>query len=145
MKQCLAICRAWFSADGFTFWDSPQTKTGRINCYFKAPTAGNYVCTAQLESYGGPAQVECLIDAFNFGPLGFNGAISQPHPAALSAGYHSFRIRQKAGAFFFVGLTVWKSLIAAKGGGRARARASGSSCLPRRQAARPIEARIRNA
>jgi hypothetical protein len=107
MQRCLAECRAWFSADGFAPWDSPQTKTGRINCYFKAPAAGHYVINAQLQSYGGLAQVECLIDSFNYGPLSFNGAINQPHPANLSAGYHSFRIRQKTGSFFFVGLTVW--------------------------------------
>jgi len=108
MQRCLTDCRAWFSAEGFQFWDSPQTKTGRINCYFKAPTAGAYVCNAQLQSHGGPAQVECLIDAFNYGPLPFNGAINQPHPANLSAGFHSFRIRQRSGSFFFIGLTVWK-------------------------------------
>jgi hypothetical protein len=108
MQRCLSDCRAWFSADGYTYWDSPQTKTGRVNCYFRAPTAGNYVCTAQLESFAGPAQVECLIDAFSYGPLPFSGAISQPHPATLGAGYHSFRIRQMSGSFFFVGLTVWR-------------------------------------
>jgi hypothetical protein len=108
MQRSLTDCRAWFSANGFTFWDSPQTKTGRINCYFRAPSAGNYVCNVQLQSYNGPAQVECLIDNFNFGPLPFNGTINQPHPSVLSAGYHSFRIRQMSGAFFFNSLTVWK-------------------------------------
>ena len=108
MQHNLLQCRVWFSADGFTFWDSPQTKTGRINCYFRAPSAGNYVCNVQLQSYAGPAQVECLIDSFNYGPLPFNGSIDQPHPASLSTGYHSFRIRQMSGSFFFVSLTVWK-------------------------------------
>jgi hypothetical protein len=108
MQRSLTDCRAWFSADGFTFWDSPQTKTGRINCYFRAPTAGHYVCNVQLQSYGGPAEVECLIDAFSYGLLPFNGTINQPHAATLSAGYHSFRIRQMEGAFFFVSLTVWQ-------------------------------------
>jgi hypothetical protein len=108
MQRNLSECRVWFSADGFSYWDSPQTKTGRINCYFRAPSAGNYVCNVQLQSYGGPAQVECLIDSFTYGPLPFNGTISQPHAAALAAGYHSFRIRQMSGSFFFVGLTVWK-------------------------------------
>ena len=108
MQRNLSECRAWFSAGGFTFWDSPETKTGRINCYFKAPTAGNYVCHVQLQSYGGSAQVECLIDSFSYGPLPFNGSINQPHTAELSAGYHSFRIRQMSGSFFFIGLTVWK-------------------------------------
>ena len=108
MQRNLLQCRVWFSADGFTFWDSPQTKTGRINCYFRAPSAGNYVCNVQLQSYAGPAQVECLIDSFNYGPLPFNGSINQPHPAWLSTGYHSFRIRQMSGSFFFISLTVWK-------------------------------------
>ena len=108
MQRNLSECRVWFSADGFTFWDSPQTKTGRINCYFKAPSAGNYTCNVQLQSYGGPAQVECLIDSFSYGPLPFYGSINQPHAAALGAGYHSFRIRQMSGSFFFVSLTVWK-------------------------------------
>ncbi len=108
MQRCLAECRVWFSAEGFTYWDSPQTKTGRINCYFRAPSAGSYVCNAQLQSYNGPARVECLIDSFSFGPLPFNGSINQPHPTSLSAGYHSFRIRQMSGSFFFVALTVWK-------------------------------------
>lgn len=108
MQRCLADCRVWFSANGFGFWDSPQTKTGRINCYFRAPVAGNYVCNVQLQSYAGSAQVECLIDSFSYGPLAFNGSINQPHPAALGTGYHSFRIRQMDGSYFFIGLTVWK-------------------------------------
>ena len=108
MQRCLTDCRAWFSADGFTYWDSPQTKTGRINCYFNAPSMGDYVCNAQLQSYSGPAQVECLIDSFSYGPLPFDGPINQPHPASLGAGYHSFRIRQISGSFFFISLTVWK-------------------------------------
>lgn len=108
MQRCLTDCRVWFSAEGFSTWGAPQTKTGRINCYFRAPTTGNYVCNAQLQSFGGPAMVDCLIDSFDFGPLPFNGAINQPHPANLSAGYHSFRIRQMSGSFFFLSLTVWK-------------------------------------
>jgi hypothetical protein len=100
--------RIWFSADGNVFWGSPQTKTGRVNCFFRAPSDGNYVCHVKLESYQGPAQVECLIDDFNYGPLPFNGTIDQPHPRLLGAGYHSFRIRQMSGSFFFVGLTVWR-------------------------------------
>jgi len=108
MQRCLTDCRAWFSANGFSFWDSPQTKTGRINCFFQAPVAGNYVCNVQLQSFGGPAQVECLIDSFSFGTLPFSGSINQPHPAALSQGFHSFRIRQVDGSYFFNHLTVWK-------------------------------------
>ncbi len=66
-------CRAWFSGDGYTTWGSGQTKTGRVNCYFTAPVAGDYLCTAALQSYptGSAAQVECLIDNFSFGPLPF--------------------------------------------------------------------------
>lgn len=109
MQRCLNRCLAWFSADGYTFWGSAETKTGRINCYFRAPQDGTYVCNAQLQSDGGPAMVECLIDSFNFGPLPFNGAIIQPHPCTLNAGYHSFRIRQLSGAFFFLSLTVWST------------------------------------
>ncbi len=108
MQRNLSECRAWFSADGFTFWDSSQTKSGRINCYFNAPTAGDYVCNVQLQSYNGTAQVECLIDSYSYGPLSFNGSIDQPHAASLSAGYHSFRIRQMSGSFFFISLIVWK-------------------------------------
>jgi len=108
MQHDLADCRVWFSANDFAFWDSPQTKTGRINCYFRAPVSGNYVCNVQLQSYAGPAQVECLIDSFSYGPLSFNGSINQPHPAALGPGYHSFRIHQIVGSYFFIGLTIWK-------------------------------------
>jgi len=108
MQHDLDNCRAWFAADGYTAWGAPQTKTGRVNCCFRAPAAGLYVCHARLQSYAGPAVVQCLIDAFNFGSLPFNGPIDQPHPAVLGAGYHHFRIRQQSGAFFFVGLTVWK-------------------------------------
>lgn len=107
MQRCVTDCRAWFSADGFTFWDSPETKTGRINCFFDAPTAGTYVCNAELQSFGGAAKVECLIDSFSFGPLPFNGTIIQPHLAFLGAGGHSFRIRQLTGSFFFISLSVW--------------------------------------
>ncbi len=108
MSRNLAECRVWFSAGGFGFWGEPPTKSGRINCYFRAPSDGNYVCNAELQSYGGPAEVECLIDSFSFGPLPFNGLINQPHATSLQAGGHSFRIRQLAGSFFFVSLTVWK-------------------------------------
>lgn len=108
MQRNLSECRVWFSANGFSSWGSQQTKTGRINCYFRAPYAGNYVCNVQLQSYGGLATVECLIDNFSFGPLHFNGSINQPHPTALSAGYHHFRIRQVSGSFFFISLTVWR-------------------------------------
>ena len=109
MQKNVSECRAWFSAEGYEFWGAPQTKTGRINCYFRAPTAGNYICTAQLQSFGGAASVECLIDASTFGNLPFSGTIIQPHPCNLSTGYHSFRIRQVSGSFFFVGLTVWRA------------------------------------
>jgi hypothetical protein len=110
MQRCLDDCRAWFSADGYAGWGSSETKTGRINCYFTAPTDGTYVCTAALQSYptGSLSQVECLIDSFSFGLLPFTGTIYQPHPCSLSAGGHHFRIRQKAGSFFFLSLTVWK-------------------------------------
>ncbi len=66
------------------------------------------MCNVQLQSHAGSAQVECLIDSFSYGPLPFSGSINQPHAAALSAGYHSFRIRQMSGSFFFNSLTVWK-------------------------------------
>jgi len=101
-------CRAWFSADGFTPWGSLQTTTGRVNCFFRAPADGVYVCDAQLESF--PASslsvVECLIDSFSFGPLPFTGLIIQPHVSVLTAGFHHFRIRQQSGGFFFHSLTV---------------------------------------
>jgi hypothetical protein len=110
MKRCLDDCRAWFSADGFTSWGSGQTKTGRVNCYFNAPTAGDYICNARLQSYPSSATsvVECLIDSSSFGPLSWSGTIDQPHPCQLGAGFHHFRIRQVRGAFFFLSLTVWR-------------------------------------
>ena len=78
MAKCLADCRVWFAGDGFTTWGSDQTKTGRVNCYFVAPTAGHYICTAALQSYptSSGAQVECLIDNSSFGPLPFSGTIT---------------------------------------------------------------------
>jgi hypothetical protein len=108
MQRNLAECRVWFSGGGHEYWGEPAVKAGRVNAYFGAPATGNYVCNVELESYGGPAQVECLIDSFSYGPLPFNGFIIQPHPAGLAAGDHSFRIRQMSGSFFFAGLTVWK-------------------------------------
>lgn len=108
MKRNLTECRVWFSDKGFASWDSPQTRTGRVNCYFKAPSSGDYICNVELQSYAGQAVVQCLIDNFNFGPLPFNGSIMQPHHSMLSAGFHSFRIRQQSGAYFFNSLTVWK-------------------------------------
>lgn len=109
MQRELTDCRVWFSDQGFAGWNSPQTHTGRINCYFRAPADGSYVCNVQLQSFAGPAMVDCLIDAYDFGPLPFNGTIVQPHPSYLSAGYHSFKINQLSGAYFFIGLTVWKT------------------------------------
>jgi hypothetical protein len=110
MQRSLNDCRAWFSGDGYDFWGSDQTKTGRINCYFDAPTAGNYVCNARLESYPSTSQasVECRIDNNSFGPLTWTGTINQPHISSLSKGGHHFRIRQRSGSFFFLSLTVWK-------------------------------------
>jgi hypothetical protein len=110
MQRCVNDCRAWFSADGFTTWGSAQTKTGRVNCYFIAPAAGNYICNARLQSYptGAPSVVECLIDNSSFGPLSWSGTIDQPHPCVLGAGGHHFRIRQVSGAFFFLSLTVYQ-------------------------------------
>ena len=98
MQECVDDCRAWFSADGYAGWGSGQTKTGRVNCYFSAPTEGDYLCTAALQSYptGSPSQVECLIDSFSFGlapvhrndlpaspllPLGRRSPL--PHPAEV--------------------------------------------------------------
>lgn len=111
MQRCLNDCRAWFSADGFSTWGSGQTKTGRVNCYFRAPASGNYICNARLQSYPSSARsvVECLIDNSSFGPLTWSGTIDQPHPCNLSAGFHHFRIRQVSGAFFFLSLTVFRT------------------------------------
>jgi hypothetical protein len=109
MQRELTACHVWFSDQGFAYWNSPQTHTGRINCYFRAPADGNYICNVQLQSYGGPATVDCQIDGYDFGPLWFNGPITQPHPSYLSAGYHSFKINQISGAYFFIGNTVWQT------------------------------------
>jgi hypothetical protein len=110
MGRSVGDCRAWFSHTGFASWGSPQTTTGRINCYFNAATAGDYSCVAQLQSYpvSSGATVECLIDNNSFGPLPFTGTIIQPHFHALSAGGHHFRIRQMSGSFFFLSLTVYR-------------------------------------
>lgn len=107
VEKNLDECRAWFSDKGFDSWGSGQTRSGRINCYFTAPQAGAYICTARLQSYAGAALVECLIDGSSFGSLPVNGLITQPHPCNLSAGGHHFRIRQLSGSFFFLSLTVW--------------------------------------
>lgn len=109
LQNNLDDCRVWFSDKGFDTWGSGQTRSGRINCYFTAPQAGAYICTARLQSYAGSAVVECLIDNSSFGPLPINGTITQPHPCNLSAGGHHFRIRQLSGSFFFLSLTVWRS------------------------------------
>jgi hypothetical protein len=110
MQRSVSDCRAWFSHMGFTTWGSPQTATGRINCFFNAASAGDYACVAQLQSYptSSGATVECLIDNNSFGPLPFTGSIPQPHFSVLSAGGHHFRIRQMNGSFFFLSLTVYK-------------------------------------
>lgn len=110
MQRCVNECRAWFSADGFATWGSPQTKTGRVNCFFNAPAAGNYVCNARLQSYPTTARsvVECRVDNSSFGPLSWTGTIDQPHPCTLAAGGHHFRIWQISGAFFFLSLTVYQ-------------------------------------
>jgi hypothetical protein len=110
MQRCVTDCRAWFSAQGFTFWGSSESTSGRINCYFRAPANGTYVCNAQLQSYPSTnlAVVECLIDDSSFGALPFNGTIIQPHVCELAAGFHHFRIRQMSGAFFFLSLTVYR-------------------------------------
>lgn len=108
MQRDLTDCRVWFSDQGFAYWNSPQTHTGRVNCYFRAPVDGTYVCNVMLQSYGGPATVECLIDSFDFGPLPFTGTIVQPHVSWLNTGYHAFRINQLSGSYFFVNLMVWQ-------------------------------------
>jgi hypothetical protein len=111
MQRCLNDCRAWFSGDGYQAWGSGETKTGRINCYFTAPSEGRYVINVRLQSQASnqAAQVECLIDNSSYGPLQVLGTINQPHPATLSKGGHHFRIRQRSGAFYFLSLTVWRT------------------------------------
>lgn len=109
MQRELTDCRAWFSDQGYANWNSPQTHTGRINCFFRAPSDGTYLCNVQLQSFGGPAMVDCILDAHDFGPLPFNGTIVQPHPSYLSTGYHSFKINQLSGSYFFIGMMVWKT------------------------------------
>ena len=110
MRRSIKHCRAWFSHLGYATWGSAQTATGRINCYFNAAVAGDYVCVAQLQSFpaASSAVVECLIDNSSFGLLPFTGTIIQPHFCTLSAGGHHFRIRQNNGAFFFLSLTVYR-------------------------------------
>jgi hypothetical protein len=107
MGRNLSDCRVWFSSDEYAQWGSGQTKTGRINCYFRAPETRMYRCDATLQSSGGIATVECLMDNSSFGTLTVNGTITQPHFRDLSAGYHAFRIRQKTGSFFFLSLMVY--------------------------------------
>jgi hypothetical protein len=109
MQRCIRDCRVWFSHTGFSTWGSPQTATGRINCFFNAAVAGDYSCVVQLQSFptSSGATVECLIDNNSFGPLPFTGTIIQPHFSVLSAGGHHFRIRQLNGSFFFLSLTVY--------------------------------------
>ncbi len=111
MQRCLNDSHAWFSGDGYQYWGSGQTKTGHVNCYFTAPSDGYYVCNAQLQSFptSSPAVVECLIDGSSFGQLTVLGTIIQPHVANLVEGGHHFRIRQVAGSFFFLSLTVWRA------------------------------------
>ena len=110
MQHDVANCRAWFSHKGYTTWGSGETKTGRINCYFNADVAGDYSCVVHLASYpsSSSATVECLIDNSSFGNLPFTGTVIQPHFHALSAGGHSFRIRQVSGSFFFYTLVVYR-------------------------------------
>lgn len=110
MPRSVKDSRAWFSLAGFNTWGSAGTDTGRINCYFNAAIAANYSCVVQLQSYplSSTAIVECLIDNNSFGPLPFIGSILQPHFTTLSPGGHHFRIRQMAGAFFFLSLTVYR-------------------------------------
>jgi hypothetical protein len=111
MQRCLDNCWAWFSADGGSGWGSPQTKTGRINCYFTVPAAGPYLCTAALAGLPSAnatgAEVECLIDNYSFGTLSFTGTIYQPFPCNLGAGGRHFRIRQISGAFLFLSVSVY--------------------------------------
>jgi hypothetical protein len=107
MARNLADCRVWFSAGGYADWGSGQTKTGVVNCHFSAPVSRRYRCDATLQSYGGGAVVECSMDGSSFGQLSVNGTITQPHSRDLSAGNHSFRIRQVSGSFFFVSLVVY--------------------------------------
>lgn len=107
MARNLAECRIWFSANGFSEWGSGETKTGRVNCFFSVPSERMYRCDATLQSYGGPAVVECLLDNSSFGFLNVNGTITQPHFRDLAAGNHAFRIRQVSGSFFFLSLNVY--------------------------------------
>lgn len=104
----LEDCRLWFSGDGFDSWGSPETKTGTVNCYFVAPVAGRYRCTASLQSYpsGQLAMVNCEIDGSSFGDLPFVGTVHQPHFSDLTKGGHAFRITQKQGGWYFLSLKV---------------------------------------
>jgi hypothetical protein len=78
MPRRLTDCRAWFSSQGFACWGSDEGASGRINCYFRAPADGNYVCSAQSYPSTNLSTVERLIDDSSFGLLPFTGTVVQP-------------------------------------------------------------------
>jgi hypothetical protein len=107
IQRCVNDFLAWLSADDFATWGSEEKKTGRVNCYFTAPTVANYGCNARLQSYPATnAVVEYLIDKSSLTPLSWSGTIDHAHPGALSAGGHNFRIPQVFASFFFLSLSV---------------------------------------
>jgi hypothetical protein len=93
-----------FAADG--------TPTGRIDCYFRVPSNGDYKCWALLNSHPSTesAGVECFIDDESFGPLEVLGFVLQPHPTRLSEGSHRFRIQHLSGTLVF-GLLIVESVL----------------------------------
>jgi hypothetical protein len=110
MQSDIANCYALFSAGEFGPLGSPGTLTGRVGCFYTAPTGGYHVFNVQVETFvNQPTQsrIECVIDGVSLGKLGFSGPINWPFVAMLAAGQHQFQIRQVSGSFFFQSLQVW--------------------------------------
>jgi hypothetical protein len=119
MQSSLNGCRAWFS-DGFSFFEAPQRKTGRVSCSFIATVAGTYLAIASLSSGPGSGadsgSARYILDDFGaespakrLGDFTFTGPVNHVFVLSLdtSQSVHHFRIDQLAGGFFFLGVTIF--------------------------------------
>ncbi len=99
-------CRAWFSDQGYAYWESPQTHTGRVNCYSERGRTGPTSATRSGRATVVPAMAECYIDSFNYRPLSFKGRSITLTRASWRPG---IRIRRVSGSYFFISLTAFKT------------------------------------
>ena len=114
MQECLDNNFAVFTGASWdTEFGAPGTTTGRVCCFFEAPSAEYYVINVQLDSLTFESfspVVAFFIDDIPIGERQWKGSINQPLAIHVQDGFHRFDIRQVSDSFHFRSVTIWQSL-----------------------------------